>query len=304
MAQDEKGADGLTPAGTGDDPGGESLLEDHADDPNLERSGQEAAGDENGDANNKTDQWDPMAEGWQDHPDVKSHVEAERKTAAASVQSDKDRESRELRADHVTALENATKVAIAGETVKQISASVKAIIDKVEDLTSVEEAESLLNRVLDDPNHTSYANVYDRDIEVKHQATGKQEGFRLARAYITKGLPAALVAEMEIVAADLQTAIKLKEVGTQEKAFETLLSARDERVRADERTKVGKMKSDREDSEDRHTEREKRGRPAEGGSGRGGSRRVTLSELSKMSRADVAALPKEARDRALASAGR
>ena len=294
----------LTPAGTGEssgDAGDGALRDDHADGSDKDSQGQEDVGAAGSD-DKEADAWEPMAEGWRDHPDVKQFAVDERAAASSDAQSRSDRQVREVRAEHVTALETAKAAGESTAAITKLSEVIKGYVDQTEEISSVEEAEGMLNRVLDDPANRAFAGVFDANAQSKYTSTGKQEGFRLARNYLSKGLPAALTTEMEAEDRDVTTAIKLGEIPTWEAAFDKLLAARDTRIRADERTKVEGDRGSREDAEERNE-----GRPKslpDTSSGRGGARRVTLNELSKMNRIEIAALPEGARDRALESANR
>ena len=291
---EEQGAATLTKTDTGDTSGDGNLLEgaDGADQPGLGQEAVSGEGKEQQGESQDEPTFEDLQENWQDHPDIKAHVEEARESAAAETQGDKDRELRQVRADHVTALEKAQETAIGGSVVKEVASGIKAIIDKAQELTTVEEAETLLNNVLDDPRHTKYTTAYNADIEATHETKGVEKGFQRARAFLSQGLPAELAKKMEAADADLSTAVTLKEVGTWGQAFEKLLSERDGFIRADERSKVGAMKGAREGAEDRALKRESNP-SAPDTSGRGGKGHLTRARVEEMSAEDISKIPLE-----------
>ena len=267
-----------------------SLPEDGADGADNERQPQEAGAE----AEKKET---TLPEGWADHEDVKALVEETR----SGGQSQMDKRIRELRADHVRALNDTAQQAVSANAVQEVSKAVGMVATKLEEGLTPEEADAVLKPILD--RYESFAAIYNGATLKDATSQGGELGFQRAQNFITEGLSKEGVKVMEAEIKDVETALTLKELPSREAGFIRLLAKRDERVRIEATAKVESERKDRETAEDRATKRQENGKaPDTQGRGSAGGRSYTLKQLKGMSREEIMAIPREDRDRAIESA--
>ena len=276
----------------------QKLSDSGADGADKERQPQEAGADAE---NDKENQLADLPEGWADHADVKTLLEKHGTDTRAEMQSDKDKQIREIRADHVRALNDTAQQAIAAHHVQEVSKAVSGVADKLEGILGKDDAESALSDILS--GYENFAAIYNGATLQNATTQGGELGFQRAQNFITEGLSQEGVTVMKAEIKDVETALTLKELPSREAGFVRLLAKRDEQVRIEATAKVESERKDRETAEDRATTREKNGKaPDTQGRGSAGGRSYTLKQLKGMSRDEIMAIPREERDRALESA--
>ena len=276
----------------------QELSDSGADGADTERQPQEAGAE----AENTTEnQLADLPEGWADHKEVKSLLAKHGMDTLAKLQSEKDKQIREIRADHVRALNDTAQQAIAGNAVQEVSKAVGMVATKLEEGLTPEEADAVLKPILD--QYENFAAIYNGATLKAATTQGGELGFQRAQNFITEGLSKEGVTVMEAEIKDVETALTLKELPSREAGFVRLLAKRDEQVRIEATAKVESERKDRETAEDRATTREKNGKaPDTQGRGSAGGRSYTLKQLKGMSRDEIMAIPKEERDSAIESA--
>ena len=229
-----------------------------------------------------------LPEGWADHDDVKALVEETR----SGGQSQMDKRIRELRADHVRALNDTAQQAIAGNAVQEVSKAVGMVATKLEEGLTPEEADAVLKPILD--RYENFAAIYNGATLKDATSQGGELGFQRAQNFITEGLSKEGVVVMEAEIKDVETALTLKELPSREAGFVRLLAKRDEQVRIEATAKVEGERKGRETAEDRATKRNENGKaPDTQGRGSAGGRSYTLEQIGQMSPLEVSKIPVE-----------
>lgn len=258
------------------------LPEDGADGADTERQPQEA--DEGAENETKSE----LPEGWADHDDVKSLVEETR----SGGQSQMDKRIREIRAEHVRALNDTAQQAIAGNAVQEVSKAVGMVATKLEEGLTPEEVDAVLKPILD--RYENFAAIYNGATLKDATSQGGELGFQRAQNFITEGLSKEGVTVMEAEIKDVETALTLKELPSREAGFVRLLAKRDEQIRIEATAKVESEREGRETAEDRATKHKENGAaPDASGRGTPAGRSYTLKDIDGMSAQEVSKIPLE-----------
>ncbi len=241
-----------------------------------------------------------LPEGWQDAEDAKAWRQEAHDEGFKKAQSIKDREALERDAQHAEEIERVSGVIQASQAVKDLTNVANAIIKDLKEVPGTSaEAITSFKQLVDE--NEKWAELLSNEKQTVAQEQGRVEGISLASEMMQEALPKEMARQLGEFVNQKSLEYRAQKV-TVGAAYKQIVGKLIEIVRADEEAKVEKMVSERKDQEARAEKREGE-KPAVKVDGRGatGSRRYTRTQLSKMTREELAQVPREERDRAMAA---